>query len=176
MLSGMEIINQIEQGNIVIEPFDKKYIEANSYCLHLGDELVVYNQDVLESKKETKTRRFEIPEEGYILQPGELYLSRTAEYTETYNHVPLLNGRFSVAALGVAIHITAGFGDNGFKGTWTLEIYCIKPVRIYRGMKICHICYFPIIGDGNITYNGKYLGQIDTQASLIHKDFENTEM
>ncbi len=176
MLSGMEIINQIKLGNIVINPFDEKYVEANSYCLHLGDELVIYDEDILESKKETKTKRIEIPEEGYVLQPGELYLSRTQEYTETYNHVPLLNGRFSVAALGVAIHITAGFGDNGFKGTWTLEIFCIKPVRIYKGMKICHICYFPIIGEGTIKYDGKYQGQIATTASRIHKDFEKTEM
>jgi len=176
MLSGEEILRQMEIGNIVIKPFDKKYIEPNGYCLHLGEELVVYEADILESKKETATRKIIIPDEGFVLQPGELYLSRTQEWTETNNLVPVLNGRFSLASLGIAIHITAGFGDNGFKGTWTLEIFCIKPVRIYKGINICHISYFPLVGDGNIKYQGKYLGQIDTTASKIYKDFESTEV
>lgn len=172
MLSGEEIIRQIEEGNIVIEPFDKKYVGPNSYYLHIADELVIYDEDVLECKKPNKTRKVTIPEEGYVLRPGELYLSRTLEYTETDHFVPLLCGRLSLAALGVTIHITAGFGDNGFKGTWTLEIFCIKPVRIYPGMRVCQVCYFPVVGEENIKYTGKYLGQIDATASRIYKDEE----
>lgn len=175
MLSGEEILNQMEKGNIVIEPFDSECIDSNSYNLHLGDELVVYDADVLECKKPTNTKTIKIPEEGYILQPGELYLSRTAEYTETEHFVPVLYGRLSLAALGITIHVTAGFGDNGFKGTWTLEINCIRPVKIYKGMKICQICYFPIVGPDNIKYQGKYLGQIDATASKIYKDFDAKE-
>lgn len=170
MLSGEEIVRQIEEGNIVIKPFDPSCVGPNSYYLHLADELVIYDEDVLECKKANKTRKVKIPKEGYVLRPGELYLSRTVEYTETNHFVPMLNGRLSLAALGVTVHITAGFGDNGFKGTWTLEIFCIKPVRIYPGMRVCHINYFPVIGEENIKYNGKYLGQIDTTASRIYKD------
>ncbi len=172
MLSGEEIINQIEEGNIVIKPFDKQFVGPNSYFLHLADELIVYEEDVLECKKENKTRKITIPEEGYVLRPGELYLSRTVEYTETNHFVPILCGRLSLASLGVTIHITAGFGDNGFKGTWTLEICCVKPVRIYPNMKVCQICYFPIVGDDSIKYNGKYLGQMDTTPSRIFEDEE----
>ena len=172
MLSGEEILRQMDEGNIVIEPFDKKNVGANSYYLHLGDELVIYEEDVLECKKPNKTRTVIIPEEGYILRPGELYLSRTVEYTETNGFAPLLCGRLSLAALGITIHITAGFGDNGFKGTWTLEICCVKPVRIYPNMKVCQICYFPIVGEQGIKYNGKYLGQIETTASRIYEDEE----
>ena len=172
MLSGMEIIKQMEAGNIVIEPFNPECIGPNSYSVHLGDELVIYDEDVLECKKKSKTRSISIPEEGYVLRPGELYLARTIEYTETNNFVPMLNGRLSVAALGITIHITAGFGDNGFKGTWTLEIAVIKPVRIYAGMKIGYLAYFPVIGDSNIKYDGKYLNQIAATASKIYDDRE----
>lgn len=170
MLSGEEIIRQIEEGNISIEPFDRECVGANSYYLHLKDELLIYETDVLECKKPNSTKKIKIPKEGYVLRPGELYLSRTVEYTETNHYVPILFGRFSLASLGVTVHITAGFGDNGFKGTWTLEICCVKPVRIYPNMKICQICYFPIIGPENIKYHGKYLGQIDTTPSKIYKD------
>lgn len=172
MLSGDEILNQMNEGNIKIEPFDKECLEPNSYLVHLGDELVVYEDDVLECKKPNVTRKIKISKEGYILRPGELYLGRTVEYTETENFVPMLNGRLSIASLGVTIHITAGFGDNGFKGTWTLEIMVVKPVRVYPGIKIGHLCYFPIIGEGNIKYKGKYLGQVEATASKIYDDRE----
>ncbi len=172
MLSGEQILKQIEEGNIVIKPFDKKNIGPNSYSLHIADELVIYDEDVLECKKPNKTRTVKIPQEGYILRPGELYLSRTLEYTETNHLVPILYGKLSLASLGVTIHITAGFGDIGFKGTWTLEICCIKPVRIYPNMKVAQICYFPVVGDDNIKYTGKYLGQIDATASRIYEDEE----
>ena len=117
MLSGEGIIEEIKKGNIVIEPFDKECVGPNSYNVHIGNELLVYEDDLLECKKKSKTRKIIIPEEGYILRPGELYLSRTTEYTESNHFVPLLCGRFSLASLGVMIHITAGFGDNGFKNT-----------------------------------------------------------
>jgi dCTP deaminase len=170
MLSGDEILNQIKKGNLVIEPFDEKNVAPNSYIVHMGNELVIYDEDVLECKKPSNYRKIIIPEEGYILRPGELYLGRTVEYTETTNFVPMLNGRLSIAALGVTIHITAGFGDNGFKGTWTLEICCIKPVRIYPNMKIGHLSYFPVIGKGDRKYHGKYFGQIDATTSKIYED------
>lgn len=170
MLSGDEILKQIKKGNIKIDPFKEDNIEPNSYVVHLANELLVYENDVLECKKENKVRKIKIPKEGYILRPGELYLGRTEEYTETNGYVPMLNGRLSVAALGITIHITAGFGDNGFKGTWTLEIMVVKPVKIYPGMKIGELSYFPVIGDSNIKYNGKYLGQIATTPSKIYKD------
>ncbi len=172
MLSGEEILKQMKLGNIVIKPFDLSCLGSNSYYLHIADELVIYDEDVLECKRKNKTRKVTIPKEGYVLRPGELYLSRTVEYTETNHYVPLLSGRLSLAALGVTIHITAGFGDNGFKGTWTLEICCIKPVRIYPGMKVGQVCYFPIVGDDNIKYQGKYLGQVETTPSRIYKDSE----
>lgn len=173
MLSGEEIKRQIQEGNIVIEPFDESNLRPNSYCLHWGDELVIYEEDVLECKKPNTTRKIKIPKEGYILRPGQLYLAKTLEYTETFKYVPVLNGRFSLASLGIAIHITAGFGDNGFKGTWTLEIFCIKPIRIYPHMKVCQICYFPIIGDDSIRYEGKYLNQVDITPSRLYTEFDN---
>ncbi len=170
MLSGDEILKQIKDGNLLIEPFTKENLAPNSYIVHLADELVVYENDILEVAKPNEIRRIKIPKEGYILRPGELYLGRTVEYTETNNYVPMLNGRLSIASLGIMIHITAGFGDNGFKGTWTLEIMVVKPVRIYAGMKIGHLCYFPLVGNDSIKYNGKYLGQIEATPSKIYSD------
>ena len=107
-----------------------------------------------------------------LLQPNTLYIGRTKEYTESHNCIPMLSGRSSIGRLGITVHVTAGFGDLGFKGTWTLEIFCIKPVVVYPDMEICQICYFPAIGDTDITYNGKYLGQIDALPSKMYVELE----
>lgn len=174
MLSGEEIIRQMELGSIVIKPFCKEDIGPNSYYLHITDELVVYDEDVLECKKENKTRKITIPKEGYVLRPGELYLARSNEYTETIHFVPIMNGRLSLASLGISVHNTASFGDNGFKGTWTIQMSSIKPVRIYPFMKVCQLCYFPVIGDETM-YNGKYMGQMEATPSKIYQDEELSE-
>ena len=171
MLSAEEILNQIKLGNIIIKPFKKENLEVNSYYVHLGNTLVVYDEDVLDCKKSNATRTISIPETGYMIRPGELYLASTVEYTETQNLIPVLNGRFSIGALGLTVHITAGFGDNGFKGKWTIQLSCVKPIRIYADMKIAQLYYFPLIGEGKNKYMGKYLGQIDPSTSKLYREF-----
>lgn len=171
MLTGIEIQNEIEMGNITIKPFDKKFINPNSYNLHLGSNILVYDCDYLDIKKENPTKKLIIPEDGLILEPGVLYLATTEEYTETDKYVPMLNGRSSIGRLGLTIHVTAGFGDVGFKGKWTLEIFCIKPVKVYPNMEICQICYFPAIGSTDIKYNGKYMNQDDVTSSRLYREY-----
>ena len=173
MYTGDKIIEEIEKGNIVIEPFDKNRVNPNSYNLSLGNELYVYDDVVIDGKKENSVKKIVIPETGLLLQPNILYIGRTQEYTESHDCIPMLNGRSSIGRLGITIHVTAGFGDVGFKGTWTLEIFCIKPVTIYPNMEICQICYFPAIGGTNISYNGKYQGQIDPVPSRLYKEYDN---
>ena len=172
MYTGQKIIEEIKSGNIVIKPFNKKYINPNSYNLHLGNELYVYEDLIIDSKKKNNVKKIIIPKTGLLLQPNVLYLGRTKEYTESHNCIPMLNGRSSIGRLGITIHVTAGFGDVGFKGTWTLEIFCLKPVVIYPNMEICQICYFPAIGKQDIVYNGKYLGQIDAVPSRLYTEYD----
>lgn len=171
ILSGLEIKNQIEKGNIKIEPFDENLINPNSYNLRLHNELLVYKSNTLDMKKEQETRRIEIPPEGLVLEPGKLYLGRTHEFTETDCFVPMLEGRSSVGRLGLYIHVTAGFGDVGFSGYWTLEIHCVQPVRIYPFVEICQIYYHSIEGKYEKYTSGKYQHNTDIQPSLIFKDF-----
>ena len=136
ILSGKEIINR--QGkDIVIDPFDENQVNPNSYNLRLHNELLEYDSPILDMKKENSGTKIIIPEEGLLLESNKLYLGRTIEYTETNNFIPMLEGRSSVGRLGLFVHITAGFGDVGFKGYWTLEIFCVQPVKIYSGIEIC---------------------------------------
>lgn len=163
ILSDTRILEEIEKKTIKIEPYNREYLGSNSYDVHLGKYLATYSDKVLDAKKHNEIIHFEIPEEGFILHPGELYLGVTEEYTETHSHVPFLEGKSSTGRLGIDIHATAGKGDVGFCGNWTLEISCKIPVRVYTGMPIGQLIYFPVDGEVAVKYNlkkdAKYSGQ-----------------
>ncbi|MGI5851865.1 MAG: dCTP deaminase [Clostridiales bacterium] len=171
ILSGKEIQKRLGK-NIFIEPFNENQLNPNSYNLRLHNELLVYENHVLDMKQENKAERLIIPEEGLILEPGRLYLGRTVEYTRTEGLVPMLEGRSSIGRLGLFIHITAGFGDVGFSGYWTLEIFCIQPIKIYPGVEVCQIYYHSILGDYEKYKSGKYQNNQGIQPSLLFKDFQ----
>ena len=170
ILSGREIKNKLGQ-EIVIEPFNEKQLNPNSYNLRLHNELLVYEEPVLDMKKENKTRKLIIPPEGLMLETGRLYLGRTMEYTQTDRYVPMLEGRSSVGRLGLFIHVTAGFGDVGFSGYWTLEIFCVQAIRVYPGVEICQIYYHAIEGEYDRYLSGKYQNNQGIQPSMLYKDF-----
>src|SRR6476661_1691806 len=163
ILSDTRILQEIEKGTIKIEPYDRKCLGSNSYDVHLGKWLAKYKDEILDAKKHNEIEHFEIPDEGFVLQPHVFYLGVTDEYTETHAHVPFLEGKSSTGRLGIDIHATAGKGDVGFCNTWTLEISCAQPVRVYAGMPIGQLIYFVVEGPietmdntkGNAKYNNK---------------------
>lgn len=155
ILTDKKILEAIKKGEIVIEPFRPECLGTNSYDVHLGRYLAVYDDTVLDAKRHNRIRTFEIHDEGFVLQPGTLYLGVTEEYTETHNSVPFLEGKSSIGRLGIDIHATAGKGDVGFCNNWTLEISCVMPVRVYAGMPIGQLIYFLVDGDIENYYNKK---------------------
>ncbi len=171
ILSGKEIHNRLGK-DIQIEPFDARLLNPNSYNLRLHNELMVYEKQELDMKKPNPVRHIEIPEEGLLLETNKLYLGRTVEYTKTQNLVPMLEGRSSIGRLGLFIHVTAGFGDVGFAGFWTLEIFCVQPIRIYAGVEICQIYYHAIEGEHEEYQSGKYQNNTGIQPSLLYQDFD----
>ncbi len=171
ILTGNEIKKRMGT-DIVIEPFDENKVNPNSYNLKLHNKLLIYDEKVLDMKKPNKVTEITIPEEGLLLEPNKLYLGRTVEYTETRNLVPMLEGRSSIGRLGLFIHVTAGFGDDGFSGFWTLEIQCIEPIIIYPNVEICQIFYHTTLGERKSYDGGKYQNNKDIQASMLWKDFK----
>ncbi len=169
VLSGHEIRRQLGT-NIVIDPFEPARLNPNSYNLTLHDELMVYEEVVLDMRKANRVRRLRIPPEGLALQPQQLYLGRTVERTETHNLVPMIEGRSSIGRLGLFVHVTAGFGDVGFCGYWTLEMFAVQPVRIYAGVAICQIFYHDIHGSFTEYQSDKYQHNTDIQPSLLFKE------
>ena len=173
ILSGDEIASHLGE-NIVIDPFDPDRLNPNSYNLTLHDELLVYEEVVLDMRKPNRTRTIKIPEDGLVLNPNHLYLARTVERTETHNLVPMIEGRSSVARLGLFVHVTAGFGDVGFCGYWTLEMLATQPIRIYPGIQICQIFYHQIVGNIQNYQSEKYQHNDGIQPSLLYRELDPT--
>jgi dCTP deaminase len=184
LLSGPQIKEEIKKGTIKIRPFDPDNVNPNSVNLCLGQHLLVYQRPnwlmrqwlalkgtpwCLDMKADNPTKELWIPPRGRILWPGELYLGSTVEWTETNEHAPMIEGRSSVARLGMCVHLTAGFGDVSFKGTWTLELTTVYPIRVFAGVPIAQIAYTTIIGERQ-NYNGRYQGQTDPVASRLWQD------
>ena len=172
ILSGKEIKNRIGK-DIIIKPFNEEQLNPNSYNLKLHNKLLVYEDNVLDMKKDNKVKEITIPPEGLLLEPNKLYLGRTIEYTETDRLVPMLEGRSSIGRLGLFVHVTAGFGDVGFKGYWTLEIFCVQPIRIYPNVEICQVYYHNIEGEYDKYTSGKYQNNKGIQPSMLYKDFSD---
>ena len=172
ILTGNEIKIQRETGAIVIEDFDEARLGPNSYNLRLAPELLLYDEIVLDPRRDNRVRRAVIPPEGIRLLPGRVYLARTMEYTETRGLVPMLEGRSSIGRLGLQVHVTAGFGDIGFCGNWTLELTCTQPVMVYPGMEICQIYYLRPAGHIAAEYHGKYQGERGVTPSRLFWEAE----
>jgi dCTP deaminase len=179
ILSDKRILEEIGKGNIVIEPFDKRYLGSNSYDVHLSETMAAYKDDVLDAREHNRVTIFKISDRhGFLLLPGRLYLGVTEEYTETHAFVPFLEGKSSIGRLGIDIHSTAGKGDVGYCNTWTLEISVKQPVKIYPGMPIGQLIYFEVSGEVLVPYNKKRTAKYNRKTtqpveSMMWKNFES---
>lgn len=172
ILTGNEILTQVAKNNITIEPFVRRQVNPNSYNLRIAPELFVYENYCLDAKK--PQHLVEVPfKDGATLEPNHVYLARTVEHTFTDKFVPMLEGRSSLGRLGLFVHVTAGFGDLGFSGYWTLELHCVQPVTIYPYMEICQIYFHTYKGvPSYYSQFAKYNHNTGVQASQIWREFD----
>lgn len=173
ILSGEEIHSRLGNG-ICIDPFCEDSLNRNSYSLTLHHELLVYEEVVLDMKEPNRFRRLRIPDKGLILSPGQLYLARTVEYTETHDLVPMIQGRPNLARLGLLVHCSAAMGETGFCGYWTLELSVVQPIRIYGGIRICQIAYHELTGAIRDRHHGCAAKQFDIQPSMMFQELGYT--
>ena len=187
VLTGTEIIRQMELGNIHIAPFQPAHIGPNSYDVTLNPKLLLYDitdGDALDMKKNNPTHSIEIPVDGLVLKPGTLYIGCSNETATSRRYVPMFEGRSSIGRLGINTHITAGFGDVGWGykpdangelqcqfPTWTLEIEVVHPIRVYPNVRIGQVYFMTPEGELSF-YKGKYSRQREPQASQLYKDFQ----
>lgn len=160
ILSGRTIDAAVAANRIQIDPYRRGHLNPASIDLTLGDKVRTYAKDpisgipLLNVKDETPSvvRSFET----LFLEPGNLYLLHTAERVWTEDYVPVLDGKSSIGRLGICVHLTAGYGDPGFNGQYTLEVTAVYPTVIVAGMRFCQMRFHHFDDSGVV---GSYLGQ-----------------
>jgi len=185
ILCDKTIKEKIKSGEISIEPFSEEFVQPASYDLHLDKNILAFNTEKhslidVRNQVEDLMIKYEIDEEtGYTLKPGEFILANVSEITGVDDrHVGRLEGKSSLARLGLIIHATAGFQDPGNKLRLTLEIANLSPlpIKIYAGMKIAQIAFEQIDDHcerpyGSAGLNSKYKGDMTVSASKMWKNF-----
>jgi dCTP deaminase len=197
ILSDHGIKEAIKNKDISISPYNEAQLNAASYDLRLGHQVTVYQDWCLglqslsqkkngsdlkpcwmfmDSKKEPQTHTFNIdPDEGFVLLPSISYLMHTEEVIHTDKYVPILDGKSSIGRLFIQVHATAGFGDPGFKGQFTLEVFARHPVIVYPGMRFCQIRFEQLDHEASELYNkrGHYIGTqaLGAKASQAWRQF-----
>lgn len=151
ILSGPEIRRARAAGEISIEPFDSSEVNPNSYNFRLGDDLKRLAADRAVDEFLLGTG------EGFLLEPGYLYLATTLERIGSEKKVMTLLGRSSVGRLGIFLNATADLGHVGSVSNWTLELSVVQPVIVYAGMRIGQVAFWEATGPQR-QYQGKYLG------------------
>ncbi|MEU0603845.1 PEP/pyruvate-binding domain-containing protein [Streptomyces sp. NPDC006393] len=171
ILTGPEIEREWANGRITIDPFTPEQVNPNSYNFRLGRTLRVYSGEELDARRANAYEEIEIPDEGYVLQPGHLYLAHTVEVLGSEHYAPTFAARSSIARLGLFINLSASLGDIGYTGQWTLQLYTMNRVRVYAGINIGQMMWWHPQGEV-VLYDGKYQGAVGPRPSDIHIDFD----
>lgn len=161
--------NALGEAMSLDNPFVDRQLAANPMC-------------VLDSRKKNDVFTFDMnPQRGWLLKPGVGYLMHTAEKIHTKKFVPVLDGKSSLGRLFMTAHVTAGYGDPGFDGQYTLEVIVTHPVIVYPGMRFCQIRFHTLVGrsPGHTTYErtGHYVGEAaeGPVPSMSWKQFEEQQ-
>jgi dCTP deaminase len=169
----------LDCGDIECDPYPTK-IGPNSFDVRLDVNMkrlvlaphhdAIIPESLLSHRYETEPVAYSGADYVWLLKPGELYLANTVERICSKYYVPLLEGRSSWARLGVQIHISAGFGDVGFDGQWTLEITVVKPTYIFAGCRIGQVYFLKPSSKPTVLYNGKYQMSTGVVGSRLHEE------
>ena len=188
LLSDRDILVEIDNGRVVLEPFHAEMIQPSSVDVRLDRFFRVFENhryphiDPAEDQPDLTRSVEPHGDEPFILHPGEFVLGSTYEVITLPDDVAArLEGKSSLGRLGLLTHSTAGFIDPGFSGHVTLELSNVAtlPIKLWPGMKIGQLCFFRLTSPsehpyGSEKYGSRYQGQRGPTPSRSSKNFHRT--
>lgn len=167
-MSESRILQLVKSGKLKIEPFSNDQVGAGSVDLHLGNEFRVFKDvhktfDVLDNVDYTKiTRTVHVRRGGTIvIKPGELVHGITEEkLTLPDNLAAFIEGRSTLARVGLLTHLSSGFIHPGTSNRTVLEIANVSPfpLAIKPGIRICQLVIVEVSGKSR--YSGRFADQL----------------
>jgi dCTP deaminase len=165
-LTGSEIAHEVAAGRIHISPYAAAQVRANAYRVNLADDLVTYTEDTLDAHRTPPSQTHTIPTEGTVLEPGRIYLARTAETIGSPHYAMTLEAERAVSNVGLWIEYSAPLGHVGVRIPWTLELTVVHPTRIFAGMAIGRVAFWEPIG-ALAHYRGRYADSVGIVTSKL---------
>ena len=191
-LSDRDIFEHLESGKIAITPRpDYDQISGITVDIRLGNKFRVFEDhqapyiDLSGPKAQVQAALESVmsdeiaiaPDKAFFLHPGELALVVTHEsVTLPDNIVGWLDGRSSLARLGLMVHVTAHRIDPGWSGNIVLEFFNSGklPLALKPLMKIGALSFETLSRPAEKPYNArpdaKYKGQSGADSSRISSD------
>ena len=191
-LCDRDIIQWLDEGKLVIEPRPPvERINGATADVRLGNQFRVFQghtaayidlsgpkNEVNEALERVMSDEIVLPEgEAFYLHPGELALAVTLESVTLPDSVGgWLDGRSSLARLGLMVHVTAHRIDPGWHGHIVLEFFNSGklPLALRPGMVIGALSFEPMSGSADRPYNrrqdAKYKNQQGAVGSRISED------
>ncbi len=190
LLSDRDIRAEIGDKRVVLEPYDPEMIQPSSVDVRLDRFFRVFENhryphiDPAEDQPDLTRLVEPVPDEPFILHPGEFVLGSTYEVITLPDDVAArLEGKSSLGRLGLLTHSTAGFIDPGFSGHVTLELSNVAtlPIKLWPGMKIGQLCFFRLSSPaenpyGSAKYGSRYQGQRGPTPSRSFQNFHRTDI
>ncbi len=166
VLARDQILAEIERGRLRIEPFSPEQVGPASVDLHLGEEVRILARDGLEPIDVDAAMDFrEVTEvvqlgDGFVLEPGETVHGITRERVFLPPDLcAWIDGRSSIARLGLMVHVTSGFVHPGVSNHQVLEMRNLSrvPLRLKPGIRICQVILERT--EGEAVYQGRFADQ-----------------
>jgi dCTP deaminase len=157
----------VDEGRLVVDPWDPEMVQPASIDLRLGDSFRVFSNHRitaidLREVPPNLTEEVTIGEgDPFVIHPGEFCLGRTLERVELPDDlVARVEGKSSLGRLGLIVHATAGFVDPGWSGTLTLELNNLTrvPIKLYAGLPIAQLSVMALDRAAERPYGSPELG------------------
>lgn len=177
-LADSAIQHAIDRGSLRIEGLAPIRVQPSSVELHLGDEFKWWTSggeiDPLDPPAMYSANPKRSGHDWFLLEPKQFMLGHTVETVGVDSTLAAqVDGKSSLARLGLQVHMTSGFVDPGFEGQITLELFnaAPKPIRLRPGMVIAQLFIIPMWGPvqrpyGSAGVDSRYQGQTGATASL----------
>lgn len=187
VLSDRDIRQALADGRIAIDPAPDldRQLGSVSVDFRLGRTFMVFEHsrhsyiDPRQPQSIGEAMRTIIVDDDdpFIMQPGDFALASTIETLELPDDLlGRLEGRSSIARLGITVHSTAAVFEPGWVGTATMELSNLgrMAVALYPGMRICAFSFETVSSPVDVPYraklNAKYAGQASPRASLLAEE------
>lgn len=169
ILTASKILKEVQFGKIKISPFDEKNLGTISYKFKIGNKICPI-RDFLDSKNQSNLVFEDIPRDGYLLEPGTLYLAQTQEIMGSCEYAQQIFGLRDIGSAGIFIHVSADLGHSGAITQWTLEITSDHRVKIFPFQFFGQIVFWQLYGERTV-YQGDYNNMTKALPSKAWKEF-----